>query len=170
MFFNSLCSGTITSSHSVWFFAGADIFTSAAIVLPFRQGGAVSLSAGRRPAVMKVVAFQAKVSRWIENFDRDGYFCLRGCFWLEKPNFHKELQVTNFELRMRSSALFNLRLSTWTYLFFLADQRWSFSRWFTLIYFLRPSAISICEYLRELFFLNFLTHAQIFPKTTLLLR
>ncbi|MFZ6038305.1 MAG: transposase family protein [Bacteroidota bacterium] len=29
-----------------------------------------------------------------------------------------------------------------------------------MIYFLRPSAISICEYLRELFFLNFLTHAQ----------
>ena len=107
-------------------------------------------------------AFQAKVSRGIENFDCDGYFCIRECFCLEKPNFHKELQVINFELRMRSSALFNLRLSTWTYLFF--------SRRFTLIYFLRPSAISICEYLRELFFLNFLTHAQIFPKTTPFLR
>ena len=66
MFPVSICSGTITSSHSVWFFAGADIFTSAAIVLPFRQGGAVSLSAGRRPAVMKVIAFQAK-EREMEN-------------------------------------------------------------------------------------------------------
>jgi hypothetical protein len=37
---------------------------------------------------MKVIAFQAKVSRGIENFDRDGYFCIRGYFWLEKPNFH----------------------------------------------------------------------------------
>jgi len=80
-----------------------------------------SLSAGRWPAVMKVIAFQATVSRWIENFDCNGYFCIRGCFWLEKPNFHKELQVTNFELRMRSSALFNLRLSTWTYLFFFSQ-------------------------------------------------
>ncbi len=47
-----------------------------------------SSSAGRWLAVMKVIAFQAKVSRWIENFDCDGYFCIRGCFWLEKPNFH----------------------------------------------------------------------------------
>lgn len=38
-----------------------------------------------------------------------------------------------------------------------------------MIYFLRPSAISICEYLREMFFLNFLTQVQIFPKTTPLL-
>ncbi len=89
--------------------------------------GGTSLSAGRWPVVMKVIAFQAKVSRWIENFDCDGYFCIRGCFWFEKPNFHKELQVINFELRMRSSALFNLRLSTWTYLFF--------SRRSTLIFF-----------------------------------
>jgi hypothetical protein len=91
---------------------------------------------------MKVIAFQAKVSRWIENFDRDGYFCLRGCFWLEKPNFHKELQVTNFELRMRSSALFNLRLSTWTYLFF--------SRRSTLIFFSQINAdlfsAPICDF------------------------
>jgi hypothetical protein len=36
-----------------------------------------SLSAGRRPAVMKVFAFQATMSSCIENF-----------FGLEKPNFH----------------------------------------------------------------------------------
>jgi hypothetical protein len=53
-----------------------------------REIAGTSLSAGRWPAVMKVIAFQAKVSQWIENFDCDGYFCIRGCFWLEKPNFH----------------------------------------------------------------------------------
>jgi len=53
-------------------------------ILPFRQGlQGASLSAGRI-----LIAFQAKVSRWIENFDRDGYFCIRECFWLEKPDFH----------------------------------------------------------------------------------
>jgi len=40
------------------------------------------------PVVMKVIAFQAKVSRWIEGSDCDEYFCIRGYFWLEKPNFH----------------------------------------------------------------------------------
>jgi hypothetical protein len=41
------------------------------------------------PAVMKVIAFQAKVCRWIENFDCDGYFSVfKDVFWLEKPNFH----------------------------------------------------------------------------------
>jgi hypothetical protein len=45
---------------------------------------------------MKVIAFQAKVSRGIKNFNCDGYFCIRGCFWLEKPDFHKKLQVTNY--------------------------------------------------------------------------
>ena len=109
-------------------FAGADIYQCSDNRSAFQAAIAVmSLSAGRWPAVMKVIAFQATVSRWIENFDCNGYFCIRGCFWLEKPNFHKELQVTNFELRMRSSALFNLRLSTWTYLFF--------SRRSTLIFF-----------------------------------
>ena len=29
-----------------------------------------------------------KMSQWIEGFHCDGYFCIRGCFWLEKPNFH----------------------------------------------------------------------------------
>jgi hypothetical protein len=55
----------ITNFHSVWFFLLAQIFINAAtIVLPFRQHMfVVSLSAGRRPAVMKVIAFQAKVSR-----------------------------------------------------------------------------------------------------------
>ena len=47
-----------------------------------------SSSAGRWPAVMNVFAFQAKVSRWIEGFHCDEYFCIRGYFWLEKPNFH----------------------------------------------------------------------------------
>ena len=107
-----------------------------------------SLSAGRWPAVMKVIAFQATVSRWIENFDCDGYFCIRGCFWLEKPNFHKELQVINFELRMRSSALFNLRLSTWTYLFFFsqinADLFLADSRWFIFCAHLRFQSANIC--------------------------
>jgi hypothetical protein len=50
------------------FFAGADILNSAAMVLLFRQGIlAVSLSAGRRPTVMEVIAFQAKVGRLIDN-------------------------------------------------------------------------------------------------------
>ena len=49
------------------FFVGADILNSAAMVLPFRQGIlVVSLSAGRRPTVMKVIAFQAK-GREVEN-------------------------------------------------------------------------------------------------------
>ena len=122
---------------------------NATIVLPFRQRMFVaSLSAGRRPAVMNVFAFQAKVSRWIENFDCDGYFCIRECFCLEKPNFHKELQVTNFELRMRSSALFNLRLSTWTYLFFFsqinADLFLADSRWFIFCAHLRFQSATIC--------------------------
>ena len=37
------------------------LFDATAMVLPFRQGEVVvSLSAGRRPTVMKVIAFQAK--------------------------------------------------------------------------------------------------------------
>jgi hypothetical protein len=126
------------------------IFINAAtIVLPFRQHMfVVSLSAGRWPVVIKVIAFQAKVSRWIEKFDRDGYFCIRGCFWLEKPNFHKELQVINFELRMRSSALFqsatiyvNLSIffSQINADLFLAD-----SRWFIFCAHLRFQSANIC--------------------------
>jgi len=48
----------------------AKIFiNAAAIVLPFRQRMFVaSLSAGRRPAVMNVFAFQATMSSCIENF------------------------------------------------------------------------------------------------------
>jgi hypothetical protein len=88
------------------------------------------------------------VSRWIEGFHCDGYFCIRGCFWLEKPNFHKDLQVINFELRMRSSALFNLRLSTWTYLFFFsqinADLFLADSRWFIFCAHLRFQSANIC--------------------------
>ncbi len=51
-------------------FAGVDIHLyNATIVLPFRQRMFVaSLSAGRRPAVMKVIAFQATMSSCIENF------------------------------------------------------------------------------------------------------
>jgi hypothetical protein len=45
----------------------------------------------------------------------------------EVRNGNWKLRITNFELRMRSSAFFNLRLSTWTYLFF--------SRRSTLIFF-----------------------------------
>jgi hypothetical protein len=72
--------------------------------------------------------------------------------------------IENYELPISNYECDHLHFSICDYLrepicFFLADQRWSFSRWFTPIYFLRPSAISICEYLRELFFLNFLTHA-----------
>jgi hypothetical protein len=83
--------------------------------------------------------------------------------------------IENYELPISNYECDHLHFSICDYLrepiyFFLADQRWSFSRRFTPIYFLRPSAISICEYLRELFFLNFLTHAQISPKTTPLLR
>jgi hypothetical protein len=46
-------------------FSSVQIFICAtAVVLPFRQYPVVvSSSAGRRPAVMKVIAFQAKVSR-----------------------------------------------------------------------------------------------------------
>jgi hypothetical protein len=61
------------------FFAGADILNSAAIVLPFRQGIlAVSLSAGRRPTVMEVIAFQAKGS--------------------EVGNGNYKLRITNYKL------------------------------------------------------------------------
>jgi hypothetical protein len=51
-------------------FAGVDIHLyNATIVLPFRQRMFVaSLSAGRRPAVMNVFAFQATMSSCIENF------------------------------------------------------------------------------------------------------
>ena len=90
---------------------------------------------------------------------------------MKKWEVENELQVKNYELRMRSSALFqSATIYVSLSIFFLADQRWSFSRWFTLIYFLRSSAISICEYLRELFFLNFLTHAQISPQNYSLLK
>jgi hypothetical protein len=71
------------------FFAGEGIPQCSDNRSAFQAGMVVMpLSAGRIPAVMKVIAFQAKVSRGIENFDRDGYFCIRGYFWLEKPNFH----------------------------------------------------------------------------------
>ena len=60
-------------------------------------------------------------------------------------------ELEKWGLRMRSSALFNLRLSTWTYLFF--------SRRSTLIFFSLIHAdlfsAPICEYLRELFFSEF---------------
>jgi len=51
-------------------FAGVDIHLyNAARVLPFRQRMFVAaLSAGRRPAVMNVFAFQATMSSCIENF------------------------------------------------------------------------------------------------------
>ena len=48
----------------VCFFPLQILFDAVAIVLPFRQGGVVApLSAGRRPTVMKVIAFQAKAGR-----------------------------------------------------------------------------------------------------------
>ncbi len=50
-------------SFCLFFFAGADIYQSSDNSSAFQAAIAVmSLSAGRRPAVMNVIAFQAKVS------------------------------------------------------------------------------------------------------------
>ena len=68
-------------SFCLFFFAGVDIHLCNCSSSAFQAAMVgMSLSAGRIPAVMKVIAFQAKVSRRIENFDCDGYFCIRGCF------------------------------------------------------------------------------------------
>jgi hypothetical protein len=57
---------------------------------------------------MKVIAFQAKVSRRIENFDCDGYFCIRGCFGLKSRIFI----TAEFILRHESSSETCLKGST----------------------------------------------------------
>ena len=61
-------------SFCLFIFAGVDIHLCNCSGSAFQAGILLlSLSAGRIPAVMKVIAFQAKVSRWIENFDCDGF-------------------------------------------------------------------------------------------------
>ena len=57
-------------------------------------------------------------------------------------------ELEKWGLRMRSSALFNLRLSTWTYLFFFsqinADLFLADSRWFIFCAHLRFQSANIC--------------------------
>jgi len=56
-------------SFCLFFFAGVDIHLCNCSSSAFQaEIAGASLSAGRRPAVMKVIAFQAKVSRGIKNF------------------------------------------------------------------------------------------------------
>jgi len=64
--------------------------------------------------------------------------------------------IRNYKLPISNYECDHLHFSICDY---LREPIYFFSRRSTLIYFLRPSAILICEYLRELFFLNFLTHA-----------
>ena len=62
-----------------WFiFAGVDIHLCNCSGSAFQAGILLlSLSAGRIPAVMKVIAFQAKISRRIESFHCEGIFGLK---------------------------------------------------------------------------------------------
>jgi hypothetical protein len=134
----------ITNFHSVWLFLPTQIFIDAAtIVLPFRQKWAGEL---KTSTAMNISVFQ-------------------DVFRLEKPNFHKELQVTNFELRMRSSALFQsatiyVNLS----IFFLqinADLFLADSRWFIFCAHLRFQSANICV---NCFFWIFSPTPQYSPK------
>jgi hypothetical protein len=57
-----------------------------------------------------------------------------------------KFQITSYQFRITNAIICTFQSATIYVnlsIFFLADQRWSFSRWFTLIYFLRPSAWTI---------------------------
>ena len=65
-------------SFCLFFFAGVDIHLYNGKSSAFQaEIAGMSSSAGRWPAVMKVIAFQAKVSQWIEGFHCDGFLYSR---------------------------------------------------------------------------------------------
>ena len=109
--------------------------------------GCCIFSAGRWPAVIKVIAFQAKVSRWIEGFHCDGFLYSR-VFLAWKAEF--SWGITSYQFRITNAIICTFQSAT-IYVslsiffsqinadLFLAD-----SRWFIFCAHLRFQSANIC--------------------------